>query len=191
MTRKPDYAKILLMISRIGEVHGETQADLGDWLWQGSLPGNRYRAAYVVGLEIAKRGAILLTGGLGGVMEAASRGAKDGGGFVIGIIPQDDKGQANEFCDAVVATGIGFARDFITAYSADAIIIVGGGVGTMIEASAAYQKKTPIIAVKGTGGVADRLVDTYLDDRKTEKVLGESTPEKAVASVFAIIEGAK
>jgi hypothetical protein len=150
-------------------------------------PETAYETAYKVGSEVARRGALLLTGGLGGVMEAASRGAKDGGGFVIGIIPHDDKGQANDFCDAVVATGIGFARDFITAYSADAIIVVGGGAGTMIEIAAAYQKKIPIVAVKGTGGMADRLVDTYVDDRKIEKVFGDSNPEKAVALAFSII----
>ena len=151
-------------------------------------PELAYRAAYLVGLEIARRGAVLLTGGLGGVMEAASHGAKDGGGFVVGIIPQDDKRAANDFCDVVIATGLGFARDFLTAYSADAIIIVGGGVGTMIEASAAYQKKIPIVAVKGTGGVADRYADTYLDDRKVERIMGETTPEKAVGTAMAAAE---
>ncbi len=151
-------------------------------------PEIAYRAAYQVGLEVAKRGALLLSGGLGGVMEAASRGAKDGGGLVVGIIPQDDKGAANEFCDAVVATGIGFARDFITAYSADAIIVVGGGAGTMIEIAAAYQKKIPIVAVKGTGGMADRLADTYIDDRKIERIFGENTTEKAVITAFALME---
>jgi hypothetical protein len=148
-------------------------------------PELAYRTAYHVGLEIAKRGAVLLTGGLGGVMEAASHGAKDGGGFVVGIIPQDDKRAANDFCDVVIATGLGFARDFLTAYSADAIIIVGGGVGTMIEAAAAYQKNIPIVAVKGTGGVADRYADTYLDDRKVERIMGETTPEKAVGMAMA------
>ncbi len=151
-------------------------------------PEIAYKAAYQVGLEVARRGALLISGGLGGVMEAASRGAKDGGGFVIGIIPQDDKAAANDFCDAVIATGIGFARDFLTAYSADAIIIVGGGAGTMIEIAAAYQKKIPIVAVKGTGGAADRLVDTYIDDRKIERILGENTPQKAVETAFALIE---
>ncbi len=151
-------------------------------------PEIAYRAAYQVGLEVAKRGALLLSGGLGGVMEAANRGAKDGGGLVVGIIPQDDMGAANEFCDAVVATGIGFARDFITAYSADVIIVVGGGAGTMIEIAAAYQKKIPIVAVKGTGGMADRLADTYIDDRKIERIFGENTPEKAVITAFALME---
>jgi hypothetical protein len=151
-------------------------------------PELAYRTAYQIGLEIAKRGAVLLTGGLGGVMEAASHGAKDAGGFVVGIIPQDDKRAANDFCDVVIATGLGYARDFVTAYSADAVIVVGGGVGTMIEAAAAYQMYIPIVAVKGTGGFADRYADTYLDDRKVERVRGESTAEKAVDTAIAAAE---
>jgi uncharacterized protein (TIGR00725 family) len=83
---------------------------------------------------------------------------------------------------------MGFARDFLTAYSADAIIIVGGGAGTMIEVAAAYQKRIPIIALKGTGGMADRLVDTYIDDRKVERILGENTPQKAVETALALIK---
>ena len=146
-----------------------------------------YHTAYQVGLEIAKRGAILLTGGLGGVMEAASKGAKEVGGFVIGIVPQDDKSAANPYCDAVIATGMGFARDFLTAYSADAVIIVGGGAGTMIEVAAAYQKKIPLITVRGSGGTADKVVDTYLDERKLEIVLGEDSPEKAVNTALRLI----
>jgi len=154
-------------------------------------PENAYRTAYRVGAEIARRDAILLTGGLGGVMEAASRGAKESGGFVIGIIPQDNKTAANAFCDAVIATGMGFARDFITAYSADAIIVVGGGAGTMIEIAAAYQKRIPIVSVKGTGGVADRLAGSYIDDRKIEQILGEDEPEKAVDAALKSIEAGR
>jgi uncharacterized protein (TIGR00725 family) len=151
-------------------------------------PDTAYQAAYEVGAEVAKHGALLLTGGLGGVMEAASRGANEAGGFVIGIIPQDTKTEANSFCDAVIATGIGFARDFVTANSADAIIVVGGGAGTMIEIAAAYQKRTPIVVIKGTGGVADRLVNTYIDDRMVELILGAVTPEVAVKSAFSLFE---
>ena len=117
-------------------------------------------------------------------MEAASRGAKEAGGLVIGIIPQDNKADANTYCDVVIATGIGLARDFITAYSADAVIIVGGGAGTLIEAAAAYQKKIPIIALRGSGGVADHLADNYLDDRAIERIIGESSPEAAVNTAF-------
>lgn len=151
-------------------------------------PEGAYQSAYKVGLEIAKRGGVLLTGGLGGVMEAASRGAKEAGGLVIGIIPQDNKADANAYCDVVIATGIGLARDFVTAYSADAVMIVGGGAGTLIEAAAAYQKKIPVIALRGTGGVADHLADTYLDERAIERIIGESSPEAAVRAIFNLVE---
>ena len=75
--------------------------------------------AYDVGREIAKRDAVLICGGLGGVMEYASRGAKDNGGITVGIVPQDDYSKANAFCDIVICTGIGDSRDFIISYSSD------------------------------------------------------------------------
>jgi uncharacterized protein (TIGR00725 family) len=147
-----------------------------------------YEAAYQVGLELAKCGVTLITGGLGGVMEAASHGSSDGGGLVIGIIPQDDKKLANVYCDVVIATGLGFARDFVTAYSADAVIVIGGGVGSLIEISAAYQNRIPVVAVKGTGGVADRFVDEYLDDRQVERILGEDSAQATVNRALSLIK---
>jgi hypothetical protein len=148
-----------------------------------------YDAAYRVGSEIAKAGAVLITGGLGGVMEASSRGAKERGGLVIGIIPQNDKHASNGYCDVVVATGLGFARDFLTAYSADAIVVVGGGVGTLIEMSVAYQMGIPIVALKGSGGMADQFADKHIDEHLIEKILGEDSPEKAVSKAFSLIKG--
>ena len=150
-----------------------------------------YHAAYEIGTEIARKGAVLLTGGLGGVMEAASQGAKDAGGFVVGIIPQDEKSAANTYCDVVIATGLGYARDFLTAYSADVIIVVEGGVGSMIEAAAAYQKKIPIVALKGSGGTADKIAGAYLDERKIELILVESSPERAVSTALSLVESAE
>jgi len=91
----------------------------------------------------------------------------------------------------VIATGLGHARDFLTAYSADVVIVVEGGTGSMIEAAAAYQKKIPIVALKGTGGTADRIVGTYLDERKIETVLGETSPEGAVSTALSIISSSK
>ena len=121
-----------------------------------------------------------MTGGLGGVMEAAGRGAKEKGGMVVGIIPNEDMSYANPYCDIIIPTGIGFARNFITAYSADVAIVVGGGAGTFIEACVAYQKGKPIVALIGTGGTADKIADTFLDDRKTVKVISASSPKDAV-----------
>ena len=91
------------------------------------------KAAYETGREIALAGAVLVCGGLGGVMESACKGAKESGGTTVGIIPQEEFSYANEFCDIVLCTGIGYARDFIVASSADGIIAVGGGGGTLIE----------------------------------------------------------
>ena len=73
----------------------------------------------------------MITGGLGGVMKAASHGAKDEGGLTVGIIPQDDSSMANEFCDIVIPSGMGLSRDFLNALSADGVIVVGGGSGTV------------------------------------------------------------
>jgi hypothetical protein len=137
--------------------------------------------AYRVGAEAARRGAILLTGGLGGVMESACKGAKENHGITVGIIPQDETHHANKYCDVVIATGIGWARDFITAYSADAIILIGGGAGALIETCAGYLKGRPIIAIEGSGGTADRIKGTFLDERKAVTILSERDPEKAVA----------
>src|ERR687884_2013169 len=99
--------------------------------------------AFEVGKEIARSGAILICGGLGGVMEAACRGAKEKNGTTVGIIPQQEFSFANKFCDIVICTGMGFARDLLVATSADGIIAVGGGVGTLLELAVGYMiKKT-------------------------------------------------
>lgn len=139
-----------------------------------------YDAAYRVGSELARRGAVLINGGLGGVMEAASRGATEAGGLAVGIVPSDDPAEANRYSDVVIPSGMGFARNFLVVNSADALIIVGGGAGTLTEAAAAYGKGKPLIAVKGTGGVADEWAGRYLDERRTLLVSGASSPEDAV-----------
>jgi uncharacterized protein (TIGR00725 family) len=139
-----------------------------------------YDAAYRVGAELARRGVVVINGGLGGVMEAASKGAREAGGLTVGITPSEDGSQANAYCDVVVPSGMGFARNFLVVNSGDAVIIVGGGAGTLTEAAAAYGKGKPLIAVKGTGGVADEWADRYFDQRKTIKVSGAGTPEQAV-----------
>jgi len=87
---------------------------------------------------------------------------------------------ANPFCDIIVPTGMGFARNYVTAYSADSVIVVGGGAGTYIEACVAYQKAKPIVALAGSGGTADKIADTYLDDRNVVKVMAASDPRQAV-----------
>jgi hypothetical protein len=144
------------------------------------------KLAYQIGAEAAKRGAVVVTGGLGGVMEAACRGAKENHGITVGIIPQDEMHYANRYCDVVIATGMGWARDFVTTYSADAVIVVGGGAGALIEACAAYLKAKPIIAVEGSGGVADQVKETFLDERRSVRILSETDPRRAVEKALVL-----
>lgn len=89
--------------------------------------------AYKVGFEIAKRGYVLITGGLTGVMEEASRGAKDAGGLVIGILPDVRKEDANPYVDIPIVTGINEMRNIIIVRTADVLIAVNGGTGTLTE----------------------------------------------------------
>lgn len=145
------------------------------------------KIAYETGSEIAKSGAVLVTGGLGGVMKAACHGAKDSGGITVGIIPQNDSSFANEFCDIVVPTGIGLARDFLTALSGDGVIIIGGGSGTLSETCAAYMHKKPIVAIKTTGGIAEQYADKYLDHRQNVKIVGVADPKEAVKTIMSVI----
>jgi len=145
------------------------------------------KIAYEIGTEIAKSGAVLITGGLGGVMRAACHGAKDAGGLTVGIIPQNDPSFANEYCDIVIPTGIGLARDFLNALAADGVIIVGGGSGTLSETCAAYIHKKPIVAIKNSGGIADKFADQYLDHRENVKIIGIYSPKEAVKYILEMI----
>lgn len=145
------------------------------------------KIAYDIGQEVAKSGSVLISGGLGGVMRGACHGARDAGGLTIGIIPQNDPSFANEFCDVVIPSGLGLARDFLTALSADGVIMVGGGSGTLSELCAAYMHKKPIAALKNSGGIASQYVDQYLDHRQNVKIVGVSTPQEAVKYILSQI----
>ncbi len=142
-------------------------------------------AAYEVGKEVALAGAVLVCGGLGGVMESACRGAKENGGTTIGIIPQEEFSYANQHCDVVICTGIGYARDFIVAFSADGIIAVGGGVGTLIEMGVAYMTKKTIVAMAGSGGVADMYGGKFLDERNRVPITVAKDARAAVQAILA------
>ena len=142
------------------------------------------KIAYETGVEIAKSGSVLITGGLGGVMRAACHGAKDADGLTVGIIPQNDPSFANEYCDVVIPSGIGLARDFLNALSADGVIIIGGGSGTLSETCAAYMYKKPIVAIKNTGGTADMFVDKYLDHRQNILIVGVDSQKDAVKYIM-------
>lgn len=104
--------------------------------------------AETVGRLIAKRGAMLVCGGLGGVMEAAAKGAKTEGGTTIGILPQNTKESVNPYIDIPVATGFGDGRNVIIVRTADAFIAIGGVYGTLSEIALALKMEKPVIGLR-------------------------------------------
>ena len=100
----------------------------------GSRPGRQaLEAAFEVGRLVARAGAIVVCGGLGGVMEAASRGAREEGGFVAGILPGGSPDDANPWVDLPVATGLGYTRNALVVMNADAVVAIDGEYGTLSE----------------------------------------------------------
>jgi uncharacterized protein (TIGR00725 family) len=150
-------------------------------------------AAFEAGREIIRAGYSLLCGGLGGVMEAACRGAAAeagrNSGRIIGILPGTDKHEANSYVDVVITTGIGFARNMIIACAGDAVIAVGGGSGTMSEIAMAWQYGKPIVVIEGLPGTAGDLVGKSLDDRRSGTVAGAATAAEAVALLKVRLRG--
>jgi len=145
------------------------------------------KAAYDVGVEIAKSNSVLITGGLGGVMTAASQGAKDAGGLTVGIIPQADASEANEYCDIVIPTRMGFTRDFLNALAADGVIIVGGGSGTLSETCAAYMNKKPMVAIRNLHVSISQYIDGYIDHRENVKIVGVDNAQEALKKILELI----
>ena len=104
--------------------------------------------AYKVGQELARRGAVLICGGLGGVMRAAAQGAQEAGGVTIGILPGADRRAANMFLTFSLATNLGHARNMVIAHSADGLIAIDGSYGTISEAAIALKLGKPVVGLK-------------------------------------------
>ena len=108
--------------------------------------------AEAIGTALGQAGATVVSGGLGGVMAAACRGAKAAGALTIGILPGDDRAAANPWIDVAIPTGLGEARNALVVRTADAIVAVGGEYGTLSEIALALRAGKPVIGV-GTWGL--------------------------------------
>jgi uncharacterized protein (TIGR00725 family) len=125
-----------------------------------------------VGRGLAEAGVVLVSGGLGGVMEAACRGAKETGGTTVGILPGPNRDGANDFVDVAIATGIGEARNSLVASAADAVIAVRGEFGTLSEIALALKAGKPVVGL-----------DTWelaRDGEHVEAIERASSPHEAV-----------
>lgn len=152
----------------------------------GDISAELQQLAQEMGREIALRGAILLTGGTNGVMECASKGAKEANGLVVGILPGDTMDRANKYIDIPINTGLSFDyRSLILVHSSDALIMVGGGNGTLGELSAAYLNLKPVVILEPSGGWAKKVrtiayEEEYLDERKSIKLDYAQTVKEAL-----------
>ncbi len=123
-----------------------------------------------VGRLLAERGAVTITGGLSGVMEGASKGALEAGGHVIGILPTRSVDDANPYVEFAIATGLGEARNAIIANTAEALIVVAGGYGTLSEIAFALRQSKKVVSLGAWSSV--------------EGVRSVATPEEAVAEAL-------
>ena len=139
----------------------------------GQCESSIYQLAVEVGEEIAKRGAILVCGGLAGVMEAAAKGASSAGGLTVGILPGPSTNRANSFIKIPVATDMGQARNVIIAHTADALVAVAGGAGTLSEIGHALKVGKPVV---GLQTIPNLEGVEYLD-----------TAQEAIARIFELI----
>ncbi|HZK49650.1 MAG TPA: TIGR00725 family protein [Thermoleophilia bacterium] len=138
----------------------------------GQATAQEYAVAEEVGRLVAEAGAVLVCGGLGGVMAAAARGAKEAGGRTLGILPGHDRSEANDYLDMVVTTGMGHARNLAVVSSGDAVIAVGGEFGTLSEIGLAAKVHRPVVVLNGW-----RLQR----DEGTPGIWYASTPREAVS----------
>jgi uncharacterized protein (TIGR00725 family) len=128
--------------------------------------------AYELGRLLGDHGVTVVCGGLGGVMEAACRGAKDTGAITLGILPGADRQAANPFVDYAVATGMGEARNVLIVRTADAVIAVGGEFGTLSEIALALKLGKPVIGLS--------TWELARAGRPVEAVVPAATPAEAV-----------
>jgi len=135
-------------------------------------PAAALRNAEAVGRLLAEAGAVVVCGGLGGVMEAACRGAKSAGGLTVGILPGGDAREANPFVDLAITTGMGTARNVIVVRTADAVIAIDGAYGTLSEMAHALEQGRRIVSL-GAWDLGKMGVDS-------ERVVVAKTPEDAV-----------
>jgi len=136
--------------------------------------------AFELGRGIAQRDAVLICGGLTGVMEHAARGARAAGGLTIGLLPGDDPDEANEYVQMAIATGLGHARNAILACTADGVIALGGGLGTLSEIALALRNGRPTIGIQTW---------RFDRDRRTEPELPiAANPKDALDWLFSRME---
>ena len=148
-----------------------------------------FEVAYQLGKLIAQNDAVLITGGKGGIMESASKGAKESGGTTVGVVQGNQRFTSNNFTDIEVISGMtATGEETILILMCDGLIGIGGGAGTLQELSIAYRNQKPVVLISSQSGWSKSLAGKYLDSRKRIKFKSANSPEKAVKILFKLIK---
>lgn len=137
----------------------------------GSCYSDICEVAFRIGQLLAEKNCVVINGGLGGVMEAVSRGVKSRNGIVIGIVPGKDREMANRYCDYVIATDMGHARNMILVHSSDVLISIGGSYGTISEMAIALKEGKRVVAYRPSV-ILEKLIVAENPEDAVEKALG-------------------
>ncbi len=143
--------------------------------------------AEALGEAVGRNGWALLSGGRDGVMSAASRGAREAGGMVVGILPTADDSAGNKDCHVLLPTGMGWTRNSLNALAGDVVVAIGARAGTLTEIAFAWSYGKPILAATGLGGWSERLAGQAVDDRRSDLIEGVSSPDQAEAALRRIL----
>lgn len=150
---------------------------------------NLYKLAEELGRLLAQKGAIVVTGGKGGVMESAAKGAKKARGITVGVTKGKNRFTSNKYTDVEAVSGMeGYGDATMLVLSCDGLIALGGGVGTLQELSIAYRNNKPVVILNTGYGWSSKLANSYLDERKKEKFVSAKTPIEAVSLLLKILK---
>jgi uncharacterized protein (TIGR00725 family) len=164
---------------------------------KGATVTHGQKFAEAAGAQIAKRGHVLLTGATTGLPNYAAKAVKEHGGISIGFSPATTRYQhikayklPTEYYDSIVCTGFDYTgRDLLLVRAADAIITIGGRIGTLQEFAVAFEEKTPIGVVTGSGGITDSIKDVLkAAKRKRHTVLFDDDPARLVDKIIAVLD---
>lgn len=158
----------------------------------GTLPPAIEALALELGRRAIDAGFRIVTGGLSGVMEAVSRGARMSpawrDGDILGILPGYDRRAANPYIDIVVPTGMQIGRNIVVTAMADVVVVIGGGAGTLSEVAIAWQLDKPLVALESSGGFAAQFAGQTIDARRQDVVFPAPNAEEAVRMALELAQ---
>ena len=151
-----------------------------------------YEFGIRLGKSLIDEGYFIVCGGMKGVMEAVCKGANQSvnykEGCTIGILPTLNKRDSNEFCDIVIPSGLGIARNQLVVNTGDVVVAVGGGAGTFSEIAFAWQLEKPVICYTGLGGWSEKLAGQSIDNKDREKLYEAKSLEDVLKMIKMVLK---